>query len=404
MKIKGLTALAVAALVALAAVVFAADSGFAQGVPAPVVYRGTVTVAGGPAPDGFNIYAQIEDYRSQPVQTENGRYNILTVAPPAPTQFGARNPYTGKTINFYLENVQAAQTAEYNPSGFPLPTDLNLTFPNLPVPTPTPVPTSTPGPTPTPVPPATATPSVANPMTFVTAIIVARTGDVPENAQLTARIGDDYTSEPVAIKADGNVYGLTVDPSDTSFIGQEIKFFLDGIESLPTRTTFESGAVVPDIALIFELPAIPTATPEPTATPIPEPTATPVPPTATPIPEPPTATPEPPAADTPTPEPTIAVAPSPTNTPPPPPEPPTATPVPPATSTPVPEPTATPEPEPTNTPIVRDAPSPPTPPEQAGGCSSVTDSLPFGTAAANLALLLAPLGLIGIRKLTIRRR
>jgi len=404
MKINGMTALAVAALVALAAVVFAADSGFAQGVPAPLVYHGTVTIAGQPAPDGYNIYAQIEDYRSQPVQTKNGRYTVLTVAPPAPTQFGARNPYTGKTINFYLENVQAAQTAEYNPSGFPLPTELNLTFPNLPVPTPapTPIPTNTPVPTPTPIlPTATATPSVAKAMTFVTAIIVARTGDVPEGAQLTARIGDDYTSEPVAIKADGNVYGLTVDPSDTSFIGQEIEFFLDGIKSLATRTTFESGAVVQEIALIFELPVIPT--PEPTATPIPEPTATPEPPpTATP--EPPTSTPAPPAADTPTPEPTIAVAPSPTNTPPPPPEPPTATPVPPATSTPVPEPTAAPEPEPTNTPIVRDAPSPPTPPEQAGGCSSVTDNLPFGTAAANLALLLAPLGLIGIRKLTIRRR
>ena len=400
MKIKGMTALAVAALVALAAVVFAADSGFAQGVPAPVVYRGTVTVAGQPAPDGYNIYAQIEDYRSQPVQTKGGRYNILTVAPPAPMQFGARNPYTGKTINFYLENVQATQTATYNPSGFPLPTDLDLTFPNLPVPTPTPTPI------PTPEPPA---PSVANPMTFVTAIIVARTGDVPEGAQLTARIGD-YTSEPVAIKADGNVYGLTVDPSDTSFIGQEIKFFLDGIESLATRTTFESGAVVSEIALIFELPEIPTPTPEPTATPVPEPTATPTPePTATPTPEPPTATPEPtptatPEPDTPTPEPTIAVAPSPTNTPPPPPEPPTATPVPPATSTPVPEPTATPMPEPTNTPIVRDAPPPPAAPEQAGGCSSATDSLPFGTAAANLALLLAPLGALGIRKLTIRRR
>lgn len=399
MKIKGLTALAVAALVALAAVVFAADSGFAQGVPAPLVYRGTVTVAGQPAPDGINIYAQIDDYRSQPVQTENGRYNTLTVAPPAPTQFGARNPYTGKTINFYLENVQAAQTATYNPSGFPLPTDLDLTFPSLPAP-PTPIPTNTPIPTPTV--PATATPSVANPMTFVTAIIVARTGDVPEGAQLTARIGE-YTSEPVAIKADGNVYGLTVDPSDTSFIGQEIKFFLDGIESLATRTTFESGAVVSEIALTFDLPEIPTPTPEPTATPIPEPTATPEPPTATPVPEPtatpPTNTPVPVVEATP--EPTITPVPPATSTPVPEP---TATPVPPATSTPVPEPTATPMPEPTNTPIVRDAPPPPAAPEQAGGCSSVTDSLPFGTAAANLALLLAPLGLIGIRKLTIHYR
>lgn len=402
MKIKGMTALAVAALVALAAVVFAADSGFAQGAPAPAVYRGTVTVAGGPAPDGFNIYARIDDYQSQSVQTEGGRYNILTVAPPAPSQPFARNPYTGKTINFYLDGVQAEQTDTYNPGGIPLTKDLNLTFPNLPVPTPTPTPIPTNTPIPTPTVPATATPSVANPMTFVTAIIVARTGDVPEGAQLTARIGD-YRSEPVAIKADGNVYGLTVDPSDTSFIGQEIKFFLDGIESLATRTTFESGAVVSEIALTFDLPEIPTPTPEPTNTPIPEPTATPEPPTATPVPEPtappPTNTPVPVVEATP--EPTITPVPPATSTPVPEP---TATPVPPATSTPVPEPTATPMPEPTNTPIVRDAPPPPAAPEQAGGCSSVTDSLPFGTAAANLALLLAPLGALGIRKLTIRRR
>ena len=87
----------------------------------------------------------------------------------------------------------------------------------------------------------------------------------------------------------------------------------------------------------------------------------------------------------------------------------TPTPVPPTpapepTATAEPEPTATPEPEPTNTPIARGETAPPPPPEQSGGCGSATSDLPFGTAAANLALLLAPLGLIGIRKLTITIR
>ena len=408
MKIKGMTALAVAALVALAAVVFAADSGFAQGLPpTPVIYKGAVTVAGQPAPDGLNIYAQIDDYRSKSVQTDGGRYTFLTVSPPAPAGFGARSKYHGQTITFYLGGVQAAETATYNARAEHTPSQpLDLTFPNLPVPTPTPVPTSTPGPTPTPVPPA---PTVANQMTFSTGLIVAISGSIPENAQLTAQIGD-YTSEPATIAPDGNYYGLIVNPGDVSLIGQEIKFFLNGIESRTTRT-FESGAVVSQFDLLFQLPEIPT--PEPTATPIPEPTATPEPPptatpeptapppTNTPVPEP-TAAPAmpPPAVDTPMPEPTNTPVPPPTNTP----EMPTATPVPPATSTPVPEPTATPEPPPTNTPIVRDAPPPPAAPEQSGGCSSATDRLPFGTAAANLALLLAPLGALGIRKLTIRRR
>ena len=403
MKIKGLTALAVAALVALAAVVFAADSGLAQGQPPapPSIYKGAVTVNGQPAPDGYDIYAQIEDYRSESVQTDGGRYSFLLVSPPVPARFGVRSKYDDKTITFYLGGVQAAETDTYDADDIPgFSQTLNLTFPNLPLPTPTPSPIPTDTPVPTPTVPATATPSVADQMTFSTGLIVAISGSIPENAQLTAQIGD-YTSEPATIAPDGNYYGLIVNPGDVSLIGQEIKFFLGGRESRTTRT-FESGAVVAQFDLVFELPEIPTPTPEPTATPMPEPTATPEPPpTNTPEPTAPpaTATPEPVVEATPEP-PTATPVPPPTNTP----EPPTATPVPPATATPVPEPTNTPEPEPTNTPIVRDAPSPPSAPEQSGGCSSATDSLPFGTAAANLALLLAPLGALGIRKLTIRRR
>ncbi len=398
MKLKGYIALALAVFAAL---VLAADSGFAQGLPpAPMVFRGTVTVAGQPVADGYNVYAQIDDYRSEPVQTKSGRYTSLNVIPPAPAT--GRNPYTNQTINFYLDGVLALETRTYNPpGGIPLPQDLNLTFANLPLPTPTPSPIPSPTPPVPPTPVATATPSVAQAMNFATGLIVAVTGVIPADAVLIARIGD-YQSAPAAAITDGKFFGLAVDPGNTEFIGQEIKFFLNGIESRTTRT-FQSGEQVQQFDILFELPAPtstpipppPTATPEPTSTPIPPPTSTPpVPPTATPVPAPPTATPIPPATSTPPPAPTA---------PPPPPTPvPPATPVPPP-PTPIPPATPEPPPEPTHTPMA-EVPSPPSPPEPTGGCNSTTSETPFGTAAANLALLLAPLGLLGIRRLTIRLR
>ena len=388
MKIKGLTALAVAALVAL---FFAADSGLAQGVPVPTLYRGAVTIAGSPAPDGYNLYAKIEDWTSESVQTKGGRY-FLKVEPPPPAARRGRNEYHNKEVTFYLDGVKAAQTDKYIAHSVPAsPKSLDLTFPNLPQPTPTPAPTATNTPIAPPTPTNTPIPTVADPMTFAGGQIVAVTGAIPENAQLTAQIGD-YTSEPVTVTPDGKFFGLIVDPGDANLIGEDIEFFLNGIESRTTQK-FESGAVVREVDLNFNLPEIPTptATPEP-PTPTPEPTATPVPePTATPVPPPPTATAIPPATATPPPPPTAAPAAPPT-------------PAPEPTATPVPDPTATPEPPPTNTPMAAEAPPPPSAPEQSGGCASVTDSLPFGTAAANLALLLAPLGLLGIRKLTIRHR
>ena len=355
MKLKGFTALAALALAAFAALVLFSESESvaAQGT-LPIFFKGTVTVAGQPAPDGYNIFARItgaggEEYQSPPVVTSGGNYSYLSVGPPPPQRFGQRSPFNDQQITFYLDGAPANETATYTASDQPADLiTLNLTFAGLPTPTPTvtPIPTATPvPPTATPVPEHTPTPTVANPMTFSTGLIVALSGDVPADATLTARVGD-YRSEPAdTIAPNGMYYGLIVDAKDPGLIGQEIKFFLNGIEARTTRK-FESGAVVSSFDILFELPEIPTATPTP------EPTA-------------------------PAPEPTATAAP---------------------------EPTATPEPEPTNTPIARGETAPPPPPEQSGGCGSVTSNLPFGTAAANLALLLAPLGLIGIRKLTIRNR
>ena len=399
MKLKGFTALAALALAAFAALVLFSESESvsAQGT-LPIFFKGTVTVAGQPAPDGYSIFARItgrdgEAYQSQPVVTSGGNYSYLSVAPPPP-QLGARSPFNNQEITFYLDGAPANETATYTASDLPPDeiTTLNLTFAGLPTPTPTitPIPTATPvPPTATPVPEHTPTPAVANQMTFSTGLIVAISGDVPADATLTARVGD-YRSEPATVAPDGNYYGLIVDPKDPGLIGQEIKFFLNGIEARTTRA-FESGAAVASFDIIFALPEIPTATPTPEP-PTPVPTATPMPEPPTPTPEPPTATPEPP---TPTPEPPTATPEPPT---------PTAEPAPEPTATAESEPTATPEPEPTNTPIARGETAPPPPPEQSGGCGSATADLPFGTAAANLALLLAPLGLIGIRKLTITIR
>lgn len=400
MKLKGLTALAVLALAAIAALVaFPADSASAQ-APAPMLFKGTVAVSGQPAPDGYDIFARVTArdgtlYQSESVKTQGGLYSFLVVAPPPPQRFGATSPYHGQTITFYLNGEQAMETHTYVASGLPdLSIAKNLSFAALPTPTPTitPIP-----PTATPVPPgptSTPIPTVADRMQFSTGLIVALTGVIPEGAVLTARVGDAYTSAPAdTIAPDGKYYGLIVDPVDVGLIGEDIKFFLNGIESRTTRK-FESGATVSSFDLLFELPEVPTPTPEPTAVP---PTATPMPaPTATPLPTPmpePTpvpATPMPATPPTPVPAPPTPVPPTPAPTP----EPPTATP----------EPTPEPEATATSTPLAA-PPAPPPPPEPTGGCGAVeSGSLPFGTAAANLALLLAPLGLIGVRKLTIRHR
>lgn len=140
------------------------------------------------------------------------------------------------------------------------------------------------------------------------------------------------------------------------------------------------------VALSVNVEALPTATPEPSATPTPEPpTATPVPATATPLP---TATPVPPTS---TPRPTATPVP-PTSTPRP-----TATPVPP-TSTPMPTATSTPPPSPT--PSSATAAAPPAqseeqePEESGGGCGSALGHVSPGSAAANLIMLLGPVGFI----------
>ncbi len=126
----------------------------AQAIPMlPVIYSGTVTVGGAPAPDGLQIVGRILDYQSQPVLTSGGEYANLTVAP--------QNSYQFQTLAFFILGfeLKADQEVAQFPGGLIVET-INLTFPALPqpTPTPTPTPTATSIPTPTPRPTATATP------------------------------------------------------------------------------------------------------------------------------------------------------------------------------------------------------------------------------------------------------
>lgn len=229
----------------------------------------------------------------------------------------------------------------------------DLTFAELPAFTPTPL------------------PFVLAPSIYSGAVVVAG-APVPDNAVLIARVGG-YESFPGIIT--GNTYsGLVIAPSDEGLIGQPIEFFLNGHPSTPpSQGVFLPGSFS-EVNLVFIgvplLEATATATPEP-------PTETPVPPTPTETPEPPTATPR-----------VITATPTKTRIP--------AT----RTSTPVP-----PTPETifvTATPA--SGPSPTATPTSGGGCRAEEGPLPFATAAGNLLLLLAPLGVIGALKVERRRQ
>ena len=318
----------------IVAAIFAAvlpDSSNAQGLPPPpTIYSGAATAEGAPVPDGLLISARVGSYQSEPVAIKNGRYTALTVGPGDAT-------FSGKTVTFHLDGVQALRTDTYIAGGLPtVKLNFGLTFPKLPEPTPTP----TPEPTNTPVP--TPTPMVALPAVYSGFIAIAR-AEVPEGATLVARIGQ-YESPRALIEGD-EYKSLVVDPDDFNLLGDTIEFFLNGVQS-KTTDIYRSGSFNRDFDLVF----------------IGVPTPTPVPPTPTPTPLPPT--PMPPMA-TPTPPPTAT---------------PTATPVPPT---------------PTATAVIVSPETTPTPePSGGGGCSPSPGHTPALAGLGNILFLLAPLALI----------
>ena len=153
---------AVLALTVLVAVLWwtaSAPQADAQGTPppAPVVYSGTVTVGGAPAPDGLEIVARILDYESRPKTTSGSKYASLTVGPPDAT-------YLSRQVTFHvlagpLTTELKATEADLFLGGPHIKDGYILSFPPATAPTPTPTPTPSPIPTPSPTPTPTPTPS-----------------------------------------------------------------------------------------------------------------------------------------------------------------------------------------------------------------------------------------------------
>ena len=365
----------VAGIVVVGALVAAASAVRAQEQPVrPTTYNGSLTFDGQPLEDGVMLVARIDDYETTSVSSKDGRYQGLVVQPP-------KQRYVGKTVTFHVEGVEANESEPFvsgrSGPGFTR-YIYDLTFPALPMRPPTPTPTTTNTPVPT------ATPVVARPSVYSGTIIVSG-GSVWSGARLEARLGD--LRFPALVE--GQQYSnLVVAPGDLAQVGQVIEFYLDGVKA-ETTDVYENGARKREFDIIFlgsQTPT-PTRTPRPTATPTPIPTNTPVP-TATPTPVP-TNTPVPTA--TPTPEPTATPTPTPV---------PTATPTPELTATPVPtatvEPTATPTPSATTTePVVTpaDDTAEAAGPVDGGRCAAIDGGPPL-TGAANLLLMLAPVGLI----------
>ena len=320
-----------------------------------VTLHGKVLIAGGLDSNGMTIKVKIDDWESSPVIIGDhtvDKYVILVNAPIS---------YIGQDMTFWLEDqVQALQTSPFvyiNKDGsyaleweLPQLRELDIEFAAAPVPTPTP----------TMVPPTpTATPVILSP-TFYEGRVRAGSIPPPDGTMIHAVIDDYVTAE--ASVFDGQ-YFLTVDPLLEKYNGQRVDFFIGDMKAIQSDI-FVNGEPRGDFLLVF--PALPTPTPvppTPTMTSTPEPTTTPVP-TVTPTP-----TPEPTRTPTPTPTPTML-----------------------PTSTPTPTPIAI-----ATTAIVENASAVAEEEEEGGGICSAREGGP--ASLGNLALLLAPLALLGWRRL-----
>jgi len=131
----------------------------------PMVYSGTVVVAGFAVPPGSQLVARIGGYESIPALLgENDTYRSLVVDP-------ENIALAGETIEFFLNGVKSRTTDHYRNGS--INKDFVLVFIGVPTATPTPTPTllpptSTPTPTPTATPSPTPTPT-ATPMPTPTA-------------------------------------------------------------------------------------------------------------------------------------------------------------------------------------------------------------------------------------------
>ena len=356
---------AVLLVVLMVGAVAGLDGVGAQVPPIPMIIAGLAIGV----PDGAALEARVANYKSHPAIVEDGRY-LLTIAPPS-------EAYVGKPVRIFLESVEANEKTVHSPGRNLF--NYDLTFPYIPEIT----------------------------LTAIYTGNIRTTGTtLPSNAVLVAIVGE-YQSQPAKIDGQGFT-DLMIATKEVQLINVPVEFFLNGAPPIaPPQSVFDPGTRK-HVTLVFEnIPAV-AATPAPTSTTTPTATATlTATPTLTPAPtntSTPTDTPTPTATATHTP--TASPTKTPTMTPTP-----TDTPVPTATAThtavptDTPAPTSTPEPTvtavpPTQTPVIVvvtatpsvDAPS-------GGGCNSL-GAVPLGAGAANLMLLLAPLGIIGDGRLS----
>jgi len=79
------------------------------GLPMPIVYSGSVTINGSPAPDGLELFATISDYKSENIIIIGGQYAGLAVGPPDKS-------YTGDKITFHLVNLPSQKASQIDNS------------------------------------------------------------------------------------------------------------------------------------------------------------------------------------------------------------------------------------------------------------------------------------------------
>ncbi len=107
-------------MIALAALALLSGTSLAQ-PPFPAVYTGEVSVGGEPVPDGYMLSAKIGEWETESVTVTDGQY-VLQIAPP-------ESIYIGRTIEFYLDGVKAAETSIFRAD---TQVTLGLSFPELP--------------------------------------------------------------------------------------------------------------------------------------------------------------------------------------------------------------------------------------------------------------------------------
>ena len=85
------------------------------GLPMPIVYSGSVTVNGSPAPDGVEIFAKISDYKSESIIINGGQYAGLAVGPPDKSHIGHK-------ITFHIVSLPSQKASQID-------TSINLSSP-----------------------------------------------------------------------------------------------------------------------------------------------------------------------------------------------------------------------------------------------------------------------------------